>query len=1148
MAEKNFVHLHCHSEYSLLDGAARIKDMIEKAAKLGMPALAITDHGVMYGAIDFYRKVKEAGVKPIIGCEVYVSPTSRFDRTQKVNGDESYYHLVLLARNNTGYENLMKLVTIGFFDGFYYKPRIDDEVLAEHAEGLIGLSACLGGRIPKLILAGRYDAAKALAQKYRDLFGEGNFYLEIQDHGMAEQKTVNEALFRMADETGIPLVLTNDFHYIENEDAKVHDVLLCIGTGSTLAEPNRLRFETEEFYLKSADEMAALFPDRPELLANSLAIAEACNVEIELEQILLPKYEVPEGETLDSYFEKLCREGAVCRYGEEIPGDVRERLDYEIAMIKQMGFPGYFLVVQDFVNWAKSQGIKVGPGRGSAAGSLVAYVLNITNIDPLKYDLLFERFLNPSRVTMPDIDIDFCFERRGEVIDYVTKKYGEDKVAQIITFGTMAARAAIRDAGRVFDVPYGVVDKIAKLVPEGLYKNKQWTIKAALENSPELGERYQNDETARQIIDAARGLDGLARQDSIHAAGVVISDEELTKHTPLQRKGDAEIVTQYNMGAISEIGLLKMDFLGLRTLTVIDNAVKIVKRTKDTEIDIDAISFDDEKTFEMLRKGEAIGVFQLESSGMRGLLRDLQVSVFDELISLISLYRPGPMQLIGDYVERKHGRRPVEYLHPSMEQILKSTYGIMIYQEQVMRIASDMAGYTMAEADTLRKAMSKKEGKVFAGLKEKFVAGAVEKGINKKVAERVFNQIGEFASYGFNKSHATAYAYIAYQTAHLKANYPVEFMAALLTSIKGNKDKVAQYVNECRRLEIEVLPPDVNESFSDFTVVGDSIRFGLSAVRNVGEGAIESIIEERRKGGSFKSIHDFCNRVDLNLINKRAIESLIKGGAFDSLGMTRRGLSVVFENAVDIGARKQRDDAAGVMSLFGTDEGTSTLKGPAISDAGEWERMELLAFEKEMLGLYVTDHPLLEVEKALKERTEYSIADLMEQKDGTVAQIGGIISKVTRLTTKKGDPMARIDLEDLEGTIEVLVFPKVYEQFRELFEEDKLVCVKGRLDRKEDESKLIAQELVALDEAGKPGPRASKLYLTIDSSRFEKQVLDELKSVIGNYPGETPVVMRVRDGDQLVTLSLGGGRRVGTGNGIFAELKALLGEDGVELN
>ncbi|MHB8841548.1 MAG: DNA polymerase III subunit alpha [Candidatus Aquicultor sp.] len=1084
----NFIHLHTHSEYSLLDGASRLKDLVAKAKELGMPAIALTDHGVMYGIIEFYEQAKKQGIKPIIGCEVYVAPGSRFDKTRS---DESYTHLVLLAENDQGYRNLMKLVMLSFFDGFYYKPRVDKEILEQYHEGLIASSACLAGQVARHLMHDNYEAAKKEALYFETLFGKGNFYLEVQDHGIPEQKKVNEGMFRLSEEIDIPIIATNDIHYTNREDAPAHDVLLCIQTGSTLADTTRMRFDSDNFYLKSGEEMAALFPGRPDVLENTAAIAERCNVEIKFGEYLLPNYDIPEGYTADEYFEKLCHEGFEMRYP-EASEQYKERLEYEIGVIKQMGFPGYFLVVQDFVRYAKSQDIKVGPGRGSAAGSMVAYCLEITNVDPMKYDLLFERFLNPERISMPDIDIDFCFERRPEVIEYVTQKYGEDKVAQIITFGTMAARAAIRDAGRVFDIPYGRVDKIAKMIPEGFNEGRPWTIDAAIQHVPELKDAYQNDqEVTGQVLDMAKNLEGLVRQDSIHAAGVVISDQELTNRTPVQRKGEAEIVTQYSMGSIEKIGLLKMDFLGLRTLTVIDNAVKNIKKNHGVEIDIDTIPDEDKKTYDLLQKGETTGVFQLESSGMRSLLRDLQPTAFTDIIALLALYRPGPLGsgMVKDFVERKHGQKPISYPHEMLEPVLKETYGVMVYQEQVMRIASTMGGFSMGQADTLRKAMGKKLPEVLAKLRQQFVEGSVENGVEEGLAGKVFDLIVHFAGYGFNKcvigsteivdadtgeivtveelytsrrnistlscdndykivkrpvvdcvsnghkpvfrvatqsghtitatdnhpfltmdgwkelrelgvgkeiaaatiapsffhtnwpkhnayyelvddkashdvaqcavrtlvkqeeitadiywdkivsiepmgveqtydleiegthsfianglivhnSHSTAYAVVSWQTAWLKAHYPVEFLAALLTSIMGNKDKVAQYINECRRMNVEILPPDVNESYRDFTVVGNSIRFGLSAVRNVGEGAIEGIISEREHGGQFKSIYDFCRRVDMGVLNKRTIESLIKGGAFDTCKVSRKQLLLTFEKAVDMGIRSQKDKAA----------------------------------------------------------------------------------------------------------------------------------------------------------------------------------------------------------------------------------------------
>jgi len=1162
-----FIHLHTHSEFSLLDGASRIKGLVGKAKQLGMPAIALTDHGVMYGVIEFYKEATKQGVKPIIGCEVYVAPGSRFDKTR---GDESYTHLVLLAKNEQGYRNLMKLVTLSFFDGFYYKPRVDKEVLEQYKEGLIATSACLAGQVARHLKQGNYEAAKEEAIYFSKVFGDGNFYLEVQDHGIPEQKKVNEGMFKLADELGIPVIATNDIHYTNKEDARAHDVLLCIQTGSILTESGRMKFDTDEFYLKSGEEMAALFPGRPDVLKNTLEIAERCNVEIKFGEYLLPNYEIPEGYTADAYFEKLCREGFANRYPD--PTDQhKDRLEYEINVIKQMGFPGYFLVVQDFVRYAKARGIKVGPGRGSAAGSIVAYALEITNIDPIEYDLLFERFLNPERISMPDIDIDFCFERRPEVIEYVTQKYGEDKVAQIITFGTMAAKAAIRDAGRVFDIPYGRVDKIAKLIPDGLHEGRQWTIDAALQVSQELREAYENDELTKQVIDMAKNLEGLVRQDSIHAAGVVISDQELTNRTPVQRKGEAEIVTQYSMGCIEDIGLLKMDFLGLRTLTVVDNAVKNIKKTRGIDIDIDKLPFDDPKTYEMLQKGDSIGVFQLESSGMRGLLRDLQPTAFTDIIALLALYRPGPLGsgMVKDFVDRKHGKKPISNLHPMLEPILKETYGVMVYQEQVMRIASTMAGFSMGEGDTLRKAMGKKLPDVLAKFREKFIEGSVSNGVDKKLAGKIFDLIVHFAGYGFNKSHSTAYAFISWQTAWLKANYPVEFMAALLTSIMGNKDKVAQYINECRHMGIEILPPDVNESYRDFTVVGKAIRFGLSAVRNVGEGVIDVIISEREQGGLFKSIYDFCRRVDMSALNKRTIESLIKGGAFDSCKVSRRQLLLTYDKAVDMGIRNQKDKAAGQFTIFdlgddGGAEADETVNDPIDETVPEFEKSELLAYEKEMLGLYVSDHPLLGIRESLVNQTEYSTIELKEQKDGTVAWIGGIITKITKLTTKKGDIMLFLNLEDLDGSVEVIVFPATYEKYKDLVAEDKIVLVKGRLDVKEDELKVISLEIQEFNPNtngeeskrrkarpngnGKKITEKSALVLTISRNMMTQTLIDRLKEILKSQPGPMPVFLKIENGGDPVILALPEEYKVSPHNGLFAELKALIGEKAVDIN
>ena len=1143
-----FVHLHTHSEYSLLDGASRTKDMVRRAKELNMPALALTDHGVMYGIVEFYEAALKEKIKPIVGCEVYVAPKNRFDKSPRK--EDSPFHLVLLAQNNEGYKNLMRLSSLGFTDGFYYKPRVDKEVLKQYHQGLIALSGCLSGEVARLIQARKIDKAKDVAREYQAIFGKENFFLEIQNHNLEEQKYVNQELVSISKDISIPLVATNDNHYTFRSDHVAHDVLLCIQTGSTIDEEGRLRFSSEEFYLKSRQEMENAFPELPEALDNTLEIAERCNVEIDFGNIYLPRFEVPEGSDLYFYLEELCEEGLKKRY-EHIGPEIKERLQHELEVIKQTGFGDYFLVVWDFVNFARKHGIRVGPGRGSAAGSIVSYALGITNLDPIKYGLLFERFLNPERITMPDIDIDFCYERRDEVIDYVTRKYGREKVAQIITFGTMAARAATRDAGRVFNIPYGQVDKIAKLIPE----TPGVTIEDALRVSAPLSQEYEQDEITRKIIDTARALEGLSRQDSIHAAGVVISVEDLTNYAPIQRKGDAETVTQYCMDDIKKIGLLKMDFLGLRTLTVIGNALHIIERTQGKEINIDNVDFEDQKTFQMLRKGDSIGVFQLESSGMRSLLKDLQPSTFEDVINLLALYRPGPLasNMVKDFVDRRHGRQPISYLHPLLEPILKDTYGIIVYQEQVMKIASELAGFTLSEADILRGAMSKKKPEVLAEQREKFIGGAISNEIDENRAGEIFDLMVHFAGYGFNRSHSAAYAVISFQTSFLKAHYPVEFMAALLTSIMGNKDKVAQYINECRRVDIKILPPDVNESFRNFTAVGSagqggqSIRFGLSAVRNIGDNAIGSIIEARKNKGDFTSLQDFCEKVDLSVINKRALESLIKCGAFDFSDATRKYLLRIYEQAIEAGIRRQKDIQTGQFTFFdlsGSGEAPE-LSGFQVSDPEakeEFVKDQLLSYEKEMLGLYVSDHPLLGLEDLLRVQTNASLAELAEKRDGITLWVGGIVTNVSRITTKKGDIMLFLGLEDLEGSAEVVVFPTIYQKYRELLEEDKTLRIKGRLDLKEDERKIIAQEIQLLDQKTVESSSAP-LYIRVPVQSFSRQLITDLKGILQTHPGPCPVFLQLRDGRQLTTLKLGVGFKIKPQGGLFAELKELLGED-----
>ncbi|MDO8886629.1 DNA polymerase III subunit alpha [Candidatus Oleimmundimicrobium sp.] len=1137
----DFVHLHTHSEYSLLDGAARIKDLINRAKELGMPALALTDHGVMYGAIDFYEAAKKAGIKPIIGCEVYVAPRSRFDKSSRK--EDHPHHLVLLAENNEGYKNLMRLVSLGFLEGFYYKPRVDKELLKKYHHGLIALSGCIGGEIAKLTLKKNADKAKEVALNFKEIFGDKNFFLEVQDNNLEEQKVVNETLIEISKELDIPLVATNDIHYVKKSDSMAQDVLLCIQTGSFFEDEDRLKFSGNQYYLKSSSEMKKLFSDIPGAIENTVKIAERCNVSIDFNQTLLPHYEVPDGYTLESYLDKLARDGVKKRYP-EITSDIEERLNNELDVIKKMGFAGYFLIVWDFVKFAKDQGIKVGPGRGSAAGSIVSYALGITNIDPLKHGLLFERFLNPERVSMPDIDIDFCIERRSEVIDYVSQKYGNENVAQIITFGTMAARAAIRDAGRVFGVPYGKVDKMAKLIPE----TPGITIEEALKLSPELAQECKNDEQVAKIIEIAKALEGLARQDSIHAAGVVISRGPLTDYTPIQRKGDAETVTQYHMDAIRKIGLLKMDFLGLRTLTVIDNVLKIIKRTKGVNIDIGNIPLDDEKTYKILRKAESVGVFQLESSGMRGLLKDLKPTNFEDIVGLLALYRPGPLGsgMVKDFVDRKHNRAKVEYPHPSLEGLLKETHGIIVYQEQVMRIANVMAGFSMAEADILRSAMSKKKPKVLAEQREKFIGGAISKGIDTKVAGDVFDLVLHFAGYGFNKSHSTAYAVVAYQTAYLKANYPVEFMAALLTSVMHTKDKVPRYISECRQLGIKVLPPDVNESFSGFTVVGDSIRFGLAAVRNVGEGPIKAIVEARKEGGFFKSFRDFCEKVNLGVINKKCLEGLIKGGAFDFCKVSRRGLMETMEQVVEAGHRKQRDKKNGQITLFEMNDKEKDVSVDISKDIEEYPKDELLSYEKEMLGLYVSDHPLLRVKDVLKNQVDFSLNDLKEKKDGSIAWIGGLITRISRVTTRKGEMMVFMTLEDLEGEVEVIVFPSMYQNNSDLIKEDKVVRVKGKIDIKENEVKVIALAIEPLNMDFDKTETISSVYIKINSDKFTKKLFECLKSILKAHgDGPSPVFLQIVSGKKITTMRLGKNNGVKIGGKLFSEIKELLGKDAV---
>jgi len=1055
---KEFVHLHTHTEYSLLDGAARIKDLVRQAVEFGMPALAITDHGTMFGVIDFYKACRQAGIKPILGCEVYVAPRTIHDRQSGI--DDKLAHLVLLAENEPGYRNLLRLVSLAFTDGFYYKPRVDRETLARYSDGLIALSGCLAGEIPAAILAGEHRRARQIAGEYREIFGD-RFYLELQDHGLAGQAEVNRELVVISREMNIPLVATNDVHYVRREEAEIQDILLCIQTGKTVHDSGRLKFEGDQFYFKSGAEMARLFGEVPVALANTAVVAARCAVELDFASVHLPEYRVPPGYDPDSYLRELCYRGLERRYAQIQPA-VQERLDYELRVIAQMGYSSYFLIVWDFIRFARERGILVGPGRGSAAGSLVAYVLGITNIDPLAYGLLFERFLNPERVSLPDIDIDFCFERRGEVIDYIFEKYGRECVAQIGTFGTMAARAAVRDVGRVLGMPYAEVDRVAKLIPPEL----GMTIEKALA-TPELGAIYRRDEDVRQLVDKARALEGMPRHASIHAAGVVIAKEELTNYVPLYRTADGVVATQFAKEGIEELGLLKMDLLGLRTLTVIGDAIDLIRRHRGVKVDIDAIPLDDPATYELLGRGDTIGVFQLESSGMRGILRELRPEVFEDVIALVALYRPGPLGsgMVEDFIRRKHGRTEVQYLHPALKPILRDTYGVILYQEQVMRIASDLAGFSLGEADLLRRAMGKKKPDIIAGLRQQFLDGATARGVDPAVASQIFELMAYFAGYGFNKSHSAAYALIAYQTAYLKANYPVEFMTALLTSVKDNAEKVGAYVEECRALGLEVLPPDVNESRRDFTVVdGQRIRFGLAGVRNVGANAVNAIIEARERDGPFRDLLDFCSRLDARVLNKRALESLIRAGAFASLKSSRRQLLAVLDEALHLAHRRQKEKASGQVSLF-DDWGEAAGLVPELNlpDVPEFTRHEILAMEKEMLGLYLSGHPLQEYRAKLRALTTANAAEVPQLVPGQQVILGGLVVGMRTITTRKGEPMCFLTLEDLTARVEVVVFPRAYARFRRLLVPDAVILVNGTVHNNNGEgNKVIGDYLSSI--------------------------------------------------------------------------------------
>ena len=1103
MPRADFVHLHVHSQYSLLDGACHLEKLVRKAKEFKMPALAVTDHGNLFGAVDFYRLAQKEGIKPIIGCEVYVAPGSRLERYPQDGQYEGANHLTLLVRDRTGYKNLIKLVTAGYLEGFYYKPRIDKELLAQYHEGLLALSGCLNSEVCQLLAHGEEEKACEVAAWHRDLFGRENYFLELQFHGIESQRAVNQGLLRMAKRLEVPVVATNDVHYLNAGDHKAHDALVCIQTGKTVADRDRLRFASDQFYFKSPREMADLFPELSEALLNTVAIAERCNLQLEFDKIHLPRYQEPPGHTLDSYLAECSWRGLNERYG-QITEEAKGRLARELEVVEKIGFAGYFLIVWDFIRFAKERGIAVGPGRGSAAGSLVAYALGITNIDPLRYGLLFERFLNPERISPPDMDIDFADDRREEVIGYVAQKYGKENVAQIITFGTLGAKAVIRDVGRALGMPYGEVDQIAKMVPNVL----NISLDEAIAQSPPLREAVRSRPEVNGLWEIARSLEGLTRHASTHAAGVVISGEPLIEHVPLYRGAKGEITTQYAMGAIERIGLLKMDFLGLRTLTVIANTLKLLNETRGVELQADQIPFDDAKTFQLLSEARTSGVFQLESAGMRDLLRRLRPERLEDVIALVALYRPGPMEMIPDFINRRHGRVKINYDHPLMEKYLKETYGVMVYQEQVMQIGSEMAGFTMGEADILRRAMGKKNPELMDRQREKFVEGAVTRHVPRAKAERIFDLMAQFAGYGFNKSHAAAYAVVAYQTGYLKANYPMEFMAALLTSEMGDTDKTVKYIEECQQMGIEILPPDVNESGSTFRVVGDKIRFGLVAVKNLGETAIQSILNARLTGGKFSSLHDFCERVDLRLVNKRVVESLIKCGAFDSFGYRRSQLMAAVDQAMEAASALLRDRAKGQVSLLEMLEGgAGRAKTPQLSDMPEWSHAQRLTAEREILGFYITGHPLTAYEAVRKRHATATTEELGSLRDKEMVALCAIITAVKEIATKSGDRMAFVTLEDLRGSVESIAFPDLYRARMLHLVKDNPVLVKGQVDIGEEAVKLLLTDVQPLSDL--QGQPEGELEITLRAEALSGETLRQIHTTVGDFRGPVPLRLRL---------------------------------------
>jgi DNA polymerase-3 subunit alpha len=1142
MPRSEFIHLHLHTQYSLLDGACRIPELLELTKQYKMDSLAITDHGNMFGAIEFYLEAQKAGIKPIIGCEIYVAPRSRLEKGQ-TGAEESGNHLILLVKDEAGYQNLMKLVSSAYLEGFYYRPRIDKEILAKYQKGLIGLTACLRGEIPSLLRERRFNDALKAADEYSQILGKDNFYLELQENMIPEQKLVNEGAVKLARELHLGVVATNDVHYLRKEHARAHEALLCIQTQTTLNDPNHMRLQSDEFYFKSCAEMKELFKEIPEAIANSVDIAGRCNLELDFHQLHLPNYEVPEGQTKEEFLIGLCQQGLKERF-EGVSPEITDRLNHELKTIKAMGFTSYFLIVWDFIRYAKSLGIPVGPGRGSAAGSIVSYLLGITDINPLKYGLLFERFLNPERIGMPDIDIDFCYERRPEVIDYVTKKYGQENVAQIITFGTMQARAVLRDVGRVMGMSYADVDRIAKMIPP----DPGMTLKDALKSEPELDRLYKNDAQITQLVNVALALEGLNRHASIHAAGVVIGDKPLDNYMPLFKSQDDQITTGYSMGVLEKIGLLKMDFLGLRTLTVIDETLKIIQKIQGKSIDIRTIPLDDPATYKLLGVAHTIGVFQVESSGMRDLLKKLQPDKFEDLIALLALYRPGPIGsgMLNDFIQRKHNRVPIKYDHKKLEPILRETYGIMVYQEQIIQIVSSLAGFSLSQADLLRRAISKKNPEVMEQQRKNFVVGCLKNNITQSVANKIFDFIDHFSGYGFNKSHSAAYAVISYRTAYLKANFPVEFMTALLTSERDNTDKIVEYVNEANHMGLKVMPPDINESGALFTVVDSAtIRFGLLAVKNVGHGAIDSIVAARYEG-AFSSLRDLCGRIDLRLVNRKVLESLIKCGALDTFGMSRAQMFVQLDYVLESASKAQKDRAKGQLSFFDQDFAQDTFK--AVSNGAaqvkEWPEHQLLAFEKEIIGFYVTGHPLARYASQLKRFSSTSIANLSSQKDESEVKIVGLIAKIKQtLTRVKQEKMAILKLEDLEGAVELLVFPAAFQKVSRYILPNTVVLVRGRLNLKEDVPKIIVNDLLPVDEVYK-----LITGVNVNLSGIRENVFESLKELLAAYPGQTPIYLHLDSPSKSrVQVVVGNGLFVQPNEKLIADIEGLLGEDRLSL-